>query len=55
MDGARQFLEHVHGLKAENGVHRIQAQSVESIVAEPHEGVVNDEATHTVALRPHHN
>ena len=44
-----ELFENVRRLEAEDGVHRVEPQSVEAVVAQPHERVVDDEAAHLVA------
>ena len=51
MDGRRQFFEYMHGVAAVDRVHRVETQSVESIITQPHQRIVDDEAVHGVALR----
>jgi hypothetical protein len=46
-----QLFEHMDGLEAEDGMHRIQPQAVELIVIEPHQRIVDHEAAHLVAVR----
>ena len=48
----REFFQHVQSVETEYRMHRIETQSVESIVAQPHQRVVDDEAAHLIALRP---
>jgi len=40
----------MHRLETENGMHRIQPQAIESIILQPHQGIVDHEAAHAVAV-----
>ena len=50
-DLSRQLLEEVHGRSVDEGVHGVEAQAVEVVVAQPHQGVVAEEAAHLLAAR----
>ena len=49
-DLERELLEEVQRGAVVDRVHRVQAEAVEMVVAEPHAGVVAEEAAHLVAL-----